>query len=152
METIRFRSRIDAWLGVLVFGPFVVGFWFTVRDYLSAPHWAFLLGAGMCVLALVVCGWLFLGTSYTVTAADVIIRCGPMHITIPLASIRVVARSSSLISAPALSLRRLELKYGKYDTLLVSPLDQTGFIAALLARNPAIEVKGMASTVAPTAG
>jgi hypothetical protein len=35
----------------------------------------------------------------------------------------------------------LEVDYGKYDTAIVSPADKAAFIAALTARNPAIEVR-----------
>ncbi|MFN9214072.1 MAG: PH domain-containing protein [Gemmatimonadota bacterium] len=42
---------------------------------------------------------------------------------------------------PALSLRRLEVDHGKYDTAIVSPHDRVGFIADLVERNPTIEIR-----------
>ena len=39
---------------------------------------------------------------------------------------------------PALSLRRLSIRYNKYDEILVSPEDPEAFVAALKAINPQI--------------
>ena len=49
--------------------------------------------------------------------------------------------SRTLLAGPALSLRRLELDHGTYDVAIVSPKDRDGFVAALVARNPAIDVR-----------
>jgi hypothetical protein len=68
------------------------------------------------------------------------VRSGPLRARLPIASIRRISRSSTLLAGPALSLRRLEVDHGKYDTAIVSPHDQAGFIAALVERNPTIEI------------
>ena len=58
---------------------------------------------------------------------------------IPISSITSIHHSHNPLSSPALSLRRLLIRYGKYDEVLVSPVDQEAFIAALKAVNPNIE-------------
>lgn len=60
---------------------------------------------------------------------------------IPIADIRSITLSHNPLSAPALSLRRLAIRYGKYDVALVSPKDKEDFIAALKAVNPSIETE-----------
>jgi hypothetical protein len=45
------------------------------------------------------------------------------------------------LSAPAPSLRRLEIKYNQWDSVLVSPRDQAGFYQCLMTINPNIQIK-----------
>ena len=57
---------------------------------------------------------------------------------IPIGAITSIKRSRNPISSPALSLRRLAIRYGKYDEILVSPKDPKAFINALIDKNPNI--------------
>jgi Bacterial PH domain len=143
MEPLLFRSRIDAWLPLVIFGPIGLASWRLVAEYRIAPSatlvWVGILCVAVCALML----WLLLGTSYTITDTDLIVRSGPLKETIPLDTIRAVRRSSTVLAGPALSLRRLEIDHGKYDTAIVSPHDITGFVAALVARNPAVRAQGL---------
>ena len=58
--------------------------------------------------------------------------------SIPISSITSIRPSRNPISSPALSLRRLSIRYNKYDEILVSPKDREAFVAALKAANPQI--------------
>ncbi|MFM7812890.1 MAG: PH domain-containing protein, partial [Flavobacteriales bacterium] len=58
---------------------------------------------------------------------------------IQIADIRSVKRTKIPISAPAASLDRLAIRYGKMGYQLISPQDKTAFVQALLKINPAIE-------------
>ncbi len=80
--------------------------------------------------------WIFVDTSYRVTATEMFVRSGPLRVTVPLAKIRRVRRSNSLLSAPALSLRRLEVMYGNGESVLISPADEERFFDALRKRAP----------------
>ena len=75
--------------------------------------------------------WLALSTSYRVDENELVIRAGPFSWRIERASISNIARSRSVLSAPALSLDRLEITYGNGQSILVSPQDKDGFIKAL---------------------
>lgn len=57
---------------------------------------------------------------------------------IPISSITSIRPSRNPISSLALSLRRLSIRYNKYDEILVSPKDREAFVAALKAANPQI--------------
>jgi hypothetical protein len=138
MEPLRFRSRIDAWLPLVLFGPVGLAGWFIWAEYRIEPSGSLLWAGVVCAAVLALMLWLMLGTSYTITETELIVRSGPLRETIPLAAIRSVRRSSTILAGPALSMRRLEIDHGKYDTAIVSPRDIAGFIAALLARNPAV--------------
>ena len=58
--------------------------------------------------------------------------------TIPVSSITSIQPTHNALSSPALSLRRLSIRYNKYDEILVSPEDPEAFVAALKAINPQI--------------
>lgn len=134
-----FRSRVDWWLVAIVFVPMALACWGSARalyDSRSTDNWV-AVGISWSVSALVT--WLFVSTAYEVGPTDLVIRAGPLRESVPIASIRRIAPSRSLLASPALSLRRMELTYGKYDSAIVSPKDEAGFVAALQARNPNIE-------------
>ncbi|WP_298633651.1 PH domain-containing protein [uncultured Umboniibacter sp.] len=75
--------------------------------------------------------WLILSTYYLVEGETLNIRSGPMKVSIPLGDIHSVTPSRSMLSAPALSLKRLKIGYGKGKTILVSPKDVEGFKSAI---------------------
>jgi len=138
MEPLRFRSRIDLALAAFIAVPLLVAFGATG---LGAWSYATVAVAAVVVVNASVLGlvaWIFLDTSYTLTAADLLIRCGPMRETVPLTSIQRVRHSNSVMSAPALSLRRLALEGRVGVQAVISPNDLDGFLAALKARVPSV--------------
>ncbi|UEG55384.1 PH domain-containing protein [Mucilaginibacter daejeonensis] len=64
-----------------------------------------------------------------------------VNLNIDANTIKSVKATRNPLSAPAISLDRLEIAYGKYDTIMVSPKDRTGFIAQLLNDHPSIAVE-----------
>ena len=84
--------------------------------------------------------WLLRSTYYEVQpeAQTLRIVSGPMVWKVPVQAITSVLPSSSPLSSPALSLDRLRVRYGKHDSVLISPADRAGFMTALLHLNPAI--------------
>ena len=60
---------------------------------------------------------------------------------IPISSIHTIEKSNSILSAPASSFNRLEIKYNKYDSILVSPKNAKEFITDLQHHNPNIQLK-----------
>lgn len=140
-DTRTFRSRIDWWLAAIVFGLLGVAAWRIGGELLGDPtleHW---VAAGVVYGIFAATFWVFASTGYDVGPTDLIVRSGPIRAHVPIASIRRISSSRTILAGPALSLRRLEVEYGKYDVAIVSPKDQAGFIAALTARNPAIEIR-----------
>lgn len=140
-NTLTFRSRIDWWLAALIFGVLGLAAWRVGAEVWRKPTPDNWVAAGVTALVLTFAIWTFATTAYDVDTETLVVRSGPIHGRVPIASIRRISRSSTLLAGPALSLRRLEVEYGKYDTAIVSPHDQAGFIAALVARNPAIEIR-----------
>ncbi|MGC4056696.1 MAG: PH domain-containing protein [Chitinophagaceae bacterium] len=84
-------------------------------------------------------------TSYRIADGNLYIRCGiTFRQTIPVSSVCRISTTTSILSSPAASLRnRLEIKYGKYNSVIISPADGTGFVTAMQAVNPEIEWRDM---------
>jgi hypothetical protein len=51
-----------------------------------------------------------------------------------------VKRTRNPLSSPALSTDRLEIKYGKWDFVLISPKNEERFCEILLEKNPQIMI------------
>lgn len=98
----------------------------------------FLLLAGTLACA----AYFFYTTIYTIRGNELYVRSGFFKMApIDILSISRIRRSNNPLSAPAASLRRLEIRYGKGKFLLVSPKEEAEFIGALQAVQPAIEVQ-----------
>ncbi len=83
---------------------------------------------------------IFFGTDYTITPQNRLkIHCGIIYNKeLDIVKIVSIRPTRSIISAPAASLDRLEIRFGKFDSVVVSPKDQEGFISALQKINPEI--------------
>lgn len=60
---------------------------------------------------------------------------------LPINKIRKIDEVINIINSPAMSIKRLELFYGKYDSIMISPKHQEQFISELLSVNNNIEIK-----------
>ena len=81
------------------------------------------------VMALVV--RLMFATRYVVSDNALTIHTGFGKKTIPFEAIKSVTPSRSLLASPAMSLDRLEIRYGQNQSILISPKDKAGFLAAI---------------------
>ena len=126
-----FKSAIDGWYyGVIVISAIVLGI--SLFGVLRVGSTAGMLIIAMAaVLAVGFPIWLVLTTNYTIRPDVLVVRSGPFQWFIPRSEIHSIQPSRSLMSAPALSLNRLEIKYGQSKSILVSPKDQDTFISTL---------------------
>ena len=85
--------------------------------------------------------WILLSTRYIVNDEQLKIMSGPFSWTIPIESIISVQETRSAGASPALSLDRLEIKYGADKMILVSPADKTAFIKRLRGRGQSVNDK-----------
>lgn len=78
-------------------------------------------------------------TDYTVSGDKLHIRCGVLfRMDLPISKITEITHRSTMLSSPALSAKRIGLKYGRTNWVFVSPKDQERFISALTSINPEI--------------
>jgi PH (Pleckstrin Homology) domain-containing protein len=134
--TLIFPSKVDRWILVLMAIP--LGFSVVaVGSALMAnpPLPAVFLMVGIEVLVLALIAATFRATRYEVTGREVIARSPPFRWRIEIDGIESIRPSRSLVSSPALSTDRLEIRYAGGKTLLVSPRDREGFLTAVVARS-----------------
>ena len=130
---LYFPSKKDVWLYPIIWGSIIVCFIpiFTGSDlkvlFFTIPC-AFLLG------------WTWFKTGYEVTPGYVTVQSGPIKKKIPIYEIKKISKTKNPLSAPALSLDRLEINYGQFGMALVSPKDKQKFISLLTSINSKIEV------------
>jgi Bacterial PH domain len=133
---IVFRSKIDskfkafalALAGVALFTT-----WTRPKEAPAAVWTAMdLLMIGAAAFAI----WITFTTYYELEHDALVAHSGPFSWRIPLAEIIAVRPSDSSQSSPAMSMDRLEIRYGSGRSLLISPADQAGFLAMLHHRVP----------------
>lgn len=138
-ETMRFATRVDRWLAV------VAGAYVLLALGVPAWHLGNVFGGGapfdplLGVLPPLILGLLWLVTVpcyYELRSQALVARSGIILFAIPLLAITRVRRTRTVISAPAWSLQRLEIRYGKTQRLIISPERETEFLRELKLRAP----------------
>ena len=130
-----FFSRVDGWLIAVLLLAMVAP--------LAAVWWVgadMVLALASVLVTLLVCGVLLVPCRYTLESDHLLIRCGLIRQRIPYRDITAITPSRSVWSAPALSLQRVKLSYGRTSSQLVSPRDRAAFIQALQHRVYAAQV------------
>jgi hypothetical protein len=85
---------------------------------------------------------MFLTTNYTIDSNKLTIKCGFLYNkTIDIKTIKKITETNNPLSSPAASLDRLEIAYGKNDSILISPKQKSEFINDIKRINPGIEIK-----------
>lgn len=86
---------------------------------------------------------LFYNTTYTITPEhQLVVYAGFFkHTVLDIRKIKSINKTSTIMSSPAASFDRIELHYGQWDSVVISPKDKERFIKALLEVNPGIEVE-----------
>lgn len=128
-----FRSKIDAWLvvvlvGLLVLQALVLGS--VAFEQKSTTETLVAIGVMLLVFAFI--GSLLAWTYYSVEGSTLKIVCGVFRFRIPIDQITSITPTRNPLSSPALSLDRLRITYGpKNRKIMVSPADKAGFVRAL---------------------
>ena len=94
---------------------------------------------------------IFFGTRYTINEkSELIIKCGIIyHSKVDISTIQSISKTRNPISSPAPSLDRIKIKYGKWDSVIVSPKDKQAFILALQKINPNIKTQQISQKAIP---
>lgn len=113
----------------LVLGPV------TVQLFLER-HWTGLL-INLLVIGFII--HLLSNTYYLIRERTLIVRSSLFYnLHIPIDQIVEIRPTNNPLAAPAASLDRLEVRYGRHDSILVSPRDKEDFVRTLRAINPRI--------------
>lgn len=125
-----YKSKLDWWLVVLILTVTVCPVVLAIME----REYAAIVISGF-TLSLI--GLTFYYTRYKIKGQQLIVWWTKIDIN----SIKKIEKSNSFLSAPALSLDRIEISYNKYDSILISPKDKQGFVDELLKVNPSIDVR-----------
>ena len=83
---------------------------------------------------------MFFKTEYTIEENTINIKCGFFRYKpIAIKDIKEISKSSNIISSPAASFDRIEIKYGKFKELIISPKNKFEFAEHLTKLNPKIK-------------
>lgn len=135
----QFASKVDRWLLAAGLVPVIAALGVLMGVIAGElPAWLLLL----VVAPPAFIAWTFMSTFYVVDADTLRVRSGPFRWTVRLDAIRTLTATHNPLSAPALSLDRIAVAHAG-GTLLVSPKDKPGFVAAILAANPAVGTTGL---------
>lgn len=138
---MRYRSKVDWWLGVLIVAVPAIGLVTALMLQLSGDGsaivgWLSLAGIGLLYAVVV---W---PVEYTLEADDLVVRFGVVRSRIPYRSIRGVSPTRSVLASPALSMDRLGIDTGGTLGPMISPADPDAFLAELAARAPHLRRDG----------
>ncbi|MBK9152509.1 MAG: PH domain-containing protein [Saprospiraceae bacterium] len=113
-----------------------------VVSYLISMEKSAWIGLILILLVLAFITHMIMTTYYIIDNQTLSIKCGFFyHREIDINSIKKISESNNPQSAPATSLDRLEILFGKSDSILISPVQKKNFIRELQLRNPSIKVK-----------
>lgn len=128
METVVYKSKVDGWLFLILAGAVVIPAYGGIQVVLTVPG----TSPGPLILTIVLVIalplWLLFGTSYTLQADKLLIRCGPLKWEILLAEIKAITPVRSFLSSPALSMDRLRIDYGRGMSIMISPQNKKQFL------------------------
>jgi hypothetical protein len=128
---MEFRSKVDAWLVLVLVAAAVAALVTAGAALRQASGMALLAPVGVVAVGAALPIWILASTAYVVESGTLRIRSGPFTWRIPVSSITSIKPTSSPLSSPALSLKRLRVEYGTGKSILVSPADQQAFIRAI---------------------
>lgn len=142
---IVYKSKVDKWF------PWTICI--CVIALIGSIHlcykstWVLLIDVifvGICILMMID---ILLHTDYTIRGDKLHIRCGILYRqTIPVSKITEIIHKSTILSSPALSSKRIGLRYGRTNIVYVSPSNLPSFIAHLQHLNPAIQNPAIQTT------
>ena len=126
-----FKSAIDGWYYAMMVVTAVVLTVALIGVLKSGAMVGVVIILLAAVLSIGLPLWLMVTTDYTVRTDVLDVKSGPFRWRIPRSEIHSIQPSRSLLSAPALSLNRLEIQYGQSKTILVSPANPERFREAI---------------------
>ncbi len=142
---LRHYSKIDLPIPILICLALLYPI---VKDLAADKEFSrdLLITMGPITLLLALLLICFLPVYYQIEASVLTIRAGFLRTGVPISQIVKVQPTWNILSAPALSLDRLEIKYSPDGILskiaIISPKDKKKFITDLAQRDPDLIIQG----------
>ncbi|MER2121260.1 MAG: PH domain-containing protein [Solibacillus sp.] len=130
-----FKSKVDIWMAIIfIFVPISM-----IYGVITEPSAVLLLVTAFIIVLLCI---LFFGTKYVIEKEELIVYGGIYKKRIPIKQIRSLRPTKNPLSAPAMSIDRIEITFDPHiQVILVSPKERELFVKKLLEINPSITVK-----------
>lgn len=136
---MKFAPKRDRWMSAVMWTTTLLVAFVGVLPFLDASKG--IVGKSIvfvfCFGFALFCVWLWAGVSYSLNESELTVRVGPFAKSIPYGKITKVRPIRSVLSAPsATSVERLEIFFGRFDSIHVTPLDREAFLTELKKRCP----------------
>lgn len=133
-----FTSKKDIWMGIIMWGAIALFAWIFCQSIFVQFD---ILGIiFMSILIYLLCS-IWFNTRYKIEKDILKVSYGPFRKSINIKEITSIRHTTNPFVAPALSMSRIEINYGKYNTISISPKDRTTFINELQTINAHIQMK-----------
>lgn len=132
-----FTSRKDIWMGIVIW---VLIFAFIWVFYQSVFVQLDILGIIVMVVMIYLLGTIWFNTRYKIENKTLKISYGPIKKSIGIQEIKSIRNTTNPFVAPSLSVHRIEINYGEYKTIQISPKDIQIFVNELQKKNPNIKL------------
>ena len=103
------------------------------------------------IIKIILCGliiglfiWCWTSTWYKIGNEKLVAKCGPFKYLVPINSIKTIRTGQKTIGGvikPTLSWNCIEIEYGKYNRLRISPENEEQFLKTLSSLNKEIIIK-----------
>lgn len=133
-----FPSKRDRWMGIIIWGVIFLWCWILYEAIFVMFNIIAIILIPV-LISLMISIWFY--TRYTIKQETIQIAYGPMKWSIHIQDIHSIREVKNPFAAPALSMEKLEVHYGKYETIIISPKDKQEFINTLQINNPRIQMK-----------
>lgn len=134
----KYKAKVSYEMLVAIFLLFFIPVIFGIVN--NGINKGFYVLIGILIPSYVFILHMFLKTEYKIENEKLTIKCGIIfNKTIDISKIKKISKTKSLMSSPAPSFDRIELKYGKFDEIIISPKDKISFANHLTQINTEIE-------------
>lgn len=137
----RFRSAIDFWYIAIIIIPTVHLIWILIEGLAAGGRPS--IGFTIAIVAMGGVWYCIATTFYEVNEQYLIAAFGPFKTRVPVTSIHTMRATTSILSAPALSARRIEVLSKNGPRVMISPRDSAGFVDAIRRAVPGVRVEGL---------
>lgn len=135
-----FISKKDTFYSIAIWGAIAVVFLtmvFPVFLTFSISNFVLLV---LGLIIIVWLPWIWFSTGYLVEDNTLIIQAGPFKQTVDIKEIRKIMKEKSILTSGALSIDRLQIQYGKYKYVGISPKKEYEFIKLLRRKNSEVQI------------
>jgi hypothetical protein len=142
---LYFPSKKDIWFFLIIWGAIIVTNFLpliggepTGTQFISSES---AIGRIFMIIITIPLIWIWFRTGYMIEDAKIRVKFGPIRWTIKINDIKKINKVKHPFTAPALSVNRLELLYGTFGVICLSPKNERKFIELLLMENPQIQLE-----------